>query len=107
MNWHYVLVYGTLRRNEVAHGLMQSVNAVFLKEFKSAPAFHRADHPDKLPWKAFAAGGEDSIEGELYRVDADYLHVLDRYEGHPDLFRRTVVGNDPAFGDVEAYLFNV
>lgn len=47
---------------------------------------------DAGDYPALLLGGEDRIQGEVWRCPADLLPVLDRYEGTQDgLFRRAAV----------------
>lgn len=82
----YVFVYGTLKRGEANHGVMESANGEFVSESKLA-GYYMVN----TPWYPFAAksdNDDDYIEGELYKVPADKLHILDTLEGYPQLYDR-------------------
>ena len=84
-----VFVYGTLKRNEANHGVMESANGGFIAEAK-LPGYYMVN----TPWYPFAAKSDDEadcIEGELYKVPAEKLHILDTLEGYPQLYDRDVV----------------
>lgn len=85
----YVFVYGTLKRGEANHGVMESADGEFMAESKLA-GYYMVN----TPWYPFAAksdNDDDYIEGELYKVPADKLHILDTLEGYPQLYDRDTV----------------
>ena len=85
----YVFVYGTLKRGEANHGVMESADGEFMAESKLAGYYIV-----NTPWYPFAAksdNDDDYIEGELYKVPADKLHILDTLEGYPQLYDRDTV----------------
>lgn len=85
----YVFVYGTLKRGEANHGVMESASGEFVSESKLA-GYYMVN----TPWYPFAAksdNDDDYIEGELYKVPADKLHILDTLEGYPQLYDRDTV----------------
>jgi gamma-glutamylaminecyclotransferase len=43
---------------------------------------------DLGPYPALVAGGRASVEGEVYELGRPLLGRLDRFEGHPTLYRR-------------------
>lgn len=93
-----VFVYGTLMRGEPNHRLLASAD--FVSAVHTEPCFALVDlgaFPAMLP------GGDTAVAGEVYAVDGDTLAALDRLEGHPHFYRRTLVRlNDGACA--EAYL---
>lgn len=50
-------------------------------------------------------GGTTAIEGEVYEVDGATMAALDRLEGHPRFYRRTVVRLEDG-ERVETYLLD-
>jgi gamma-glutamylcyclotransferase (GGCT)/AIG2-like uncharacterized protein YtfP len=57
------------------------------------------------PYPALLEGGATSVAGEIYEVDDELLAALDRFEGVPTLYRRTLVqlvGGKSAHGYVLA-----
>ncbi len=81
-----VFVYGTLQRGEANHGLL--ARSKFLSETRTCAGLCLKDLGG-IP--ALARGGEDSVSGELYSIDAQTLPALDEYEDHPEYFRRTEI----------------
>ena len=85
-----VFVYGSLMTGKINHRLLSA--AVFLGTAISQPLytlFHAG------PWPAVVTGGTTAIHGELYRISLQLRLSLDRFEGHPTLFRRrTIVLDD-------------
>lgn len=85
----YVFVYGTLKRGEANHGVMKSANGEFVAESKL-----NGYYMVNTPWYPFAAKSDDKgdyIEGELYKVPAEKLHILDTLEGYPQLYDRDTI----------------
>src|SRR5690606_19616506 len=93
-----VFVYGTLRRGEANHRLLE--RATFLREARTIPAFSLRDLG---AFPGLFAGGHTPVVGEVYEVDAATLARLDRLEGHPSFYRREPIALDDG-ERVEAYL---
>lgn len=94
-----VFVYGTLKQGEANHGVMTSADGEFITTAK-LPGYYMVN----TPWYPFAAksdNDDDYIEGELYKVPADKLHILDTLEGYPQLYDRDVV----SIKDLEAFIY--
>ena len=84
-----IFVYGTLKQGEANHGVMTSADGKFITTAK-LPGYYMVN----TPWYPFAAksdNDDDYIEGELYKVPADKLHILDTLEGYPQLYDRDTV----------------
>ena len=79
-----VFVYGRLRRGEVDHRFLGSARHV--ADIETAAAFDLVDLGG-LP--GLIEGGERSVHGEVYAVDATTLAMIDELEDHPETFRRT------------------
>lgn len=82
-----LFVYGTLMRAGCNHGLLGG--APFEGEVCTARGFSLVDLG---AYPGMICGGEGTVEGELFEVDRTVLARLDRFEGHPHLFRRSRVG---------------
>ena len=80
---HHLFVYGSLMRGMSAHHLMDG--AAFVRSCSTVPKYAL------MVWEGFPALviGDSSIEGELYTVSAEKLHLLDEYEGVPSEYERT------------------
>lgn len=94
-----VFVYGTLKQGEANHGVMTSADGEFLTTAK-LPGYYMVN----TPWYPFAAksdNDDDYIEGELYKVPMEKLHILDTLEGYPQLYDRDVVN----IKDLDAFIY--
>lgn len=98
-NTHMVFVYGTLLRGESNHDLLK--NAEFVGEAQTSPEY---DLVNLGAFPGMVAGGETGIKGEIFSVNDVTLKALDRLEGHPVFYRRTML-KLKGFGAVEGYLF--
>jgi gamma-glutamylcyclotransferase (GGCT)/AIG2-like uncharacterized protein YtfP len=78
-----VFVYGTLRRGEPNHHLLDA--RMLLRAGRTEPRFTLVSL-GAVP--AMIDGGETAVAGEVYDVDAVTLAALDRLEGHPRFYRR-------------------
>lgn len=81
----HLFVYGTLREGESNHWLLEELSAVKVAECQTPPLFtllNLGHYPGLI------RGGNTAVRGELYRLNRSALDRLDRFEGHPDLFRR-------------------
>ena len=94
-----VFVYGTLKKGEANYGVMTSAEGKFITEAK-LPGYYMVN----TPWYPFAAksdNDDDYIEGELYKVPAEKLRILDTLEGYPQLYDRDMV----SIKDLEAFIY--
>jgi len=90
-----LFVYGSLRKGERHHDRMRG--AEFEGPARTTTGFRLIRHGD---YPALVAGGEGSVEGEVYRVDAALLDELDEFEGCPELYRRErVMLDDGSFAE--------
>lgn len=100
---HPIFVYGTLKRGEGNHRLLEGQE--FVGVFKTAPKYRMFD----CGWypclkEAFDDG--ISVEGELYRVDAATLRRLDILEGiSSQLYKRDSIELVGATEPVQAYFY--
>ena len=85
-----LFVYGTLKRGLGNHRVMRDAGGEFI-------ATVRTEDPlplviDRLPYLLDLPGRGHRVEGELYRVEsAEGWAHLDRLEGHPNFYRRSVI----------------
>lgn len=80
-----VFVYGTLRRGQVNHPLLQGAQALGPARTKEAYALYLDDFPYLLEERAVCP-----IVGELYGVSPAGLKLLDQLEEHPLWYERRV-----------------
>jgi gamma-glutamylaminecyclotransferase len=78
-----LFVYGTLRSDQPAHGLLRGARLV--ARARTEPRFTLVEM-DGYP--ALVEGGGTSVAGEIYEVDEAVLSELDRYEDVPQIFQR-------------------
>lgn len=90
-----LFVYGTLMRAGGHHGLLGG--APFGGAACTGPGFALVDLG---AYPGMVRAGTAAVAGELFRVDRAVLARLDRFEGHPHLFRRARV---PLADGREAY----
>ena len=77
-----LFVYGTLKKGMRAHHLMDG--AKFVQKLSIPGSLYNGGFP------CLKLEGSTMVHGELYEVtDSKVIERLDRYEGHPDLFKRT------------------
>jgi gamma-glutamylcyclotransferase (GGCT)/AIG2-like uncharacterized protein YtfP len=81
-----LFVYGTLQRGSVNHPLLAGARR--LGPARTAPGFALVDLG---PYPGMVRRGPAAVAGELYRATPAVLDALDRFEGHPWLFRRVRV----------------
>lgn len=85
-DWRRVFVYGTLLSGESNNGLLR--DAILEGEAETAPHFEMYSLGG---FPGVVHGGRGRIRGEVYLVDQRTLDALDRLEGHPRFYVRTVV----------------
>ena len=93
-----VFVYGTLRRGERNHYLLETSH--FSRVGRTEPRFTLVSFG---PFPAMVEGGTCAVVGEVYEVDDETLKALDRLEGHPIFYQRMPVLLDDG-DEVVAYL---
>jgi len=84
-----LFVYGTLKRSAPNHHVLARAGARFERHATTEPAY---DLVDLGPYPAMLDGGPLAVHGEVWAVDD--VAALDRFEGAPDLYRRTAVRLD-------------
>ncbi len=78
-----VFVYGTLRRGESNHQVLDSSSYLGISRTDSCfEMFDLGDFP------GIVLAGTTSILGEIYAVDDTTLKAIDRLEDHPDFYQR-------------------
>lgn len=81
-----LFVYGTLMQGEVNHSYLR--NAQYMGRILTKPDYELIDLGY---FPALLKKGNDSVHGELYEVDEDTLHRIDRLEGNPHFYYRDTV----------------
>ncbi|MDG2208223.1 MAG: gamma-glutamylcyclotransferase [Pirellulales bacterium] len=94
-----IFVYGTLKRGFPAHTQLRG--STFLETARTTSQFTLYNCG---AWPAMVAEGHGSVNGELFEIPIETLELLDEYEGHPHLFRRTTI--TLAEHHAEAWLFD-
>lgn len=94
MNNHQVMVYGSLLRGFGNHYRLH-------KAVYKGRAVVRGTMYDLGPYPAVSLHGGNDIHGEVYECDDDTLASLDRLEGVPHFYQRSVV--DTSFGPCYIY----
>ena len=96
---HNVFVYGTLKKGYVNHertfnGYLHTAmgSTTTLPEWGIA-------YVSGLP---FIVPDKQSVHGEVYNITGKLLARLDRIEGHPDVYKRTMV---TLANGIEAYMY--
>ena len=82
----YLFAYGTLKRGHYNHDLLEDANYVADVITKFAYPMVQLDEP--YPYLIDCEGEGYPIKGELYKIDAATLSMLDILEGHPEHYRR-------------------
>lgn len=103
---HLVFVYGSLRKHESNHGLLDASQLVC---HQCATAGRLYDTGQGYPAMVPSDNGE-RVYGELYRVTTDVLKCLDelegyRGEGEPNEYDRVVQRIETDQGPVDAYVY--
>ncbi len=99
-----IFVYGTLKRGCRNHSVLQS--AEFLGEAWTQPGYRLVacgSSPNSYPGMVLAGEGE-RVAGEVYRVDAELLTALDRFEDAPNEYLRTTIRLSDG-REAQAYLY--
>lgn len=97
-----VFVYGSLLRGLSNHQvLIGNGYAEFVRTDRTMPEHTMLDLGG---YPGVIHGGDTSILGEVWRVDAECLEALDRLEGHPTFYRREPVQLAETSGAVTYFL---
>jgi gamma-glutamylcyclotransferase (GGCT)/AIG2-like uncharacterized protein YtfP len=92
-----LFVYGTLLRDEPNH--LRLSDAFFVRSTQTRPQYELVDLGG---YPALLEGGDNTIRGEIYEVDATLLEQLDAFEEVPHLYERKPI--ELIDGAVEAYV---
>ncbi len=94
---HLIFVYGTLRRNERHHHLLE--NSEYLGLYETDPdyqLFNLGSYPG-------VTEGNCKVTGEIYRIDDGLLSQLDELENVPNEYIRETM--ETPYGMVWIYLY--
>ena len=94
----YVFVYGTLRKEQVNHYLLE--DAMYCGDFVTPAKFKMFDLG---AYPGVTSGGRSSITGEVYEIDRKQFARLDQLEGYPQLYDRKLIPTP--FGQAWIYLY--
>ncbi|MET0026391.1 MAG: gamma-glutamylcyclotransferase family protein [Candidatus Thiodiazotropha sp.] len=81
-----VFVYGTLRKDQVNHYLLEA--AQLLGFHTTAPIYKMFDLGS---YPGVTKGGHTAIQGEVYEVDTRVMAELDQLEGYPVDYTREYI----------------
>lgn len=98
-----IFVYGTLKRGEAMHGLLDG--QPFLGQHESEPGYTILNL-GAYPGLIEDSQSTDTIHGEVYEVDTKCLTRLDEYEGTDEgLFQRRTIKLKGWNNEVQAYFY--
>ncbi len=95
---HLIFVYGTLRKGENNHHLLEK--SEYLGLFETDPDYQLVDLGSYLGM----IKGNSKITGEVYRIDDQLLAQLDVLENVPDEYHRETM--DTPYGVAWIYLYH-
>ncbi len=95
-----VFVYGTLKKGKSNHRFLENAEYLGEKTLWHYALYDLGPFPCILPRYSF------SVKGELYLVTDKELQLLDRLEGHPDMYQRQIVCVEPTQEDAFTYVWN-
>lgn len=107
-----VFVYGTLKRGQKNHDILDSLNAHYITSAVLPGFVLYASSKCMFPMAVRSDSSSDRISGEVYHIDDDRLGVLDWFEGYDpvypesSLFIRESFLMEGMFMFVSIYLFN-
>lgn len=114
---HTVFVYGTLKRGQGNHYLLDHKGAQFVSEATTVGSwlmydggFPRVARLQRgLPKDHFLRGRVGHVKGEVFKVDEPTFMALDRLEGYPRLYDRekvsVVSGEEPGESYWTAWMY--
>lgn len=79
-----LFVYGSLKRGMAHHGQLQNADWLGNARLQGLALYDLGP----FPMAVASENNGDTIEGELFRVAAQQLAALDRFEGAPRLYQR-------------------
>ena len=89
MTTNQVFVYGTLKRNNRVRGLDQFGDAVFVGLAETTDSQYDLWCLGAFP--AISLNGNNTIKGEVWRVNDAVMDQLDMIEGYPAFYRRRII----------------
>ena len=95
-----IFVYGTLMRGESNHSLLSDNLAEYIGTGVSTRGYTLYDLGG---FPGMVSGGNNAILGEIYEVCSFTVRLLDRLEGHPQFYRRSIISLQSG-EKVEAYI---
>jgi gamma-glutamylaminecyclotransferase len=98
-----VFVYGTLKRGQRNHSLLQDQE--FLGEARTLPRYRLYDC-GRYPALVHDRVNGVAVFGEVWRVSDEVLRRMDAYECAPELYSRRVILLEGFDQPVAAYFFN-
>ncbi len=81
-----LFVYGSLMSGQPNHGHLRGARLVRVAH--TEPHFTLLDLG---PYPALVPAGSTSVRGEVYDIEDGVLSAVDRFEGHPDFYRRELI----------------
>ena len=95
-----IFIYGSLKKGGRERGLQESKNCKFIGTAITTQSIFNLHDLGKFP--TISLNGKYKIQGEIWSVTKDKLRELDRIEGYPKLYTKTLV--DTNLGEAETYL---
>ena len=90
MNETKVFVYGTLKKGNAARGLDRWAKGVkFVGTAVTSKPEYSLYNLGHFP--AVSLKGQSHVSGEVWTVDNETMHELDRIEGYPAFYKRTQI----------------
>lgn len=94
---HNLFVYGTLKYGFPNHHFLEDSQFLY-SGFIRGTLLHLGGYPGLIR-------GTGQVFGEYYLVDDKLIPALDRLEGHPHLFERTLIDHENEEGPFTVYLY--
>lgn len=104
VHMYLVFVYGTLKKGQPNFKMLDAANgrAEFLAHAQTVERYPLViATKDNIPFLLNVPGTGQRVHGEIYSVDQQMLHFLDRFEGCPEMYQRTAVQLEVQDGDGE------
>lgn len=98
---HKIFTYGSLRKGFHNHGLLR--DSEFLGQYHTGPGYIKVPGPG-FPFLIPDPEGPGTY-GELYSVTDLTLEMLDRLEGHPHFYVRTMIDVSNLENTTKAYAY--
>ncbi|XP_026121025.1 gamma-glutamylaminecyclotransferase C isoform X1 [Carassius auratus] len=99
-----VFVYGTLKKGQPNFMMLDAANgrAEFLARARTVDRYPLVIATKyNIPFLLNVPGKGQRVHGEIYSVDQQMMHFLDRFEGCPEMYQRTTVQLEVQDGDGE------